>query len=67
MNVSKAEEKSLRKNICPDCGHKEFLAGPEGGGSQNFKCAYCGSRFNDMGPFGMERIGQPPRKRIFTK
>jgi len=67
MNVTKAEEKSLRKNICPDCGHEEFIAGPEGGGSQNFKCRHCGSRFNDMGPFGIERIGTPVRKRIFVK
>jgi len=46
---------------CPDCGHDEFLAGPRGGMAQNFKCANpeCGSRFNDMGPFGIDRISEP--------
>lgn len=46
---------------CPDCEHEGLLAGPRGGMAQNFKCANsgCGSRFNDMGPFGIDRISDP--------
>ena len=43
---------------CPDCGGSKFLEGPHGGLSVNFKCAGCGSEFNNMGPFGIERIGE---------
>ena len=48
-----------QKNVCPDCSmdiYKHMLMGPEGGGSINVKCSFCGSYFNDMGPFGIERI-----------
>ncbi len=40
------------KHICPDCGGAEFLMGPQGGASQNVKCANdkCGSKFN-LAPF----------------
>lgn len=44
------------KCICPDCGSEKFYEGPSGGMSINIKCAGCGSWFNDMGPFGIERI-----------
>lgn len=47
------------KDECPDCGmsiYKYMLMGPEGGGAVNIKCSYCGSFFNDMGPFGIDRI-----------
>lgn len=42
---------------CPDC-ETELLEGPHGGLSVNFACPHkeCGSRFNFMGPFGVERI-----------
>lgn len=42
---------------CPDCG-ASLVSGPSGGMSQNVKCAdpSCGSRFNDLGIFGVERI-----------
>lgn len=43
-------------DCCPDCGGKEYLEGPHGGLSINFKCAQCGSCFNDMGSFGVDRI-----------
>jgi len=51
----------LTEALCPDCKSQGFLAGPCGGGSQNFKCANpsCGSAFNDMGPFGIQRISDP--------
>jgi len=59
--ITTKEEKLIRKGICPDCKKKGFLAGPEGGGSQNFRCANpeCGSKFNDMDLFGIERINSP--------
>ena len=41
---------SLNINRCPDCGGEKFLAGPEGGLSQNIKCANCGSEFNYCPP-----------------
>lgn len=31
---------------CPDCCGEHFLAGPEGGLTQNVECADCGARFN---------------------
>jgi ribosomal protein S27E len=41
---------------CPDCGNDKFLEGPHGGMAVNFKCAQCGSKFNDEWVFGVERI-----------
>lgn len=43
---------------CPDCGGTKILHGPEGGGCINVCCGNsdCRSAFNDMGPFGLERI-----------
>jgi len=57
-SLTEYELEVVRAGTCPDCGHDEFLAGPRGGMAQNFKCANdgCGSRFNDMGPFGIDRI-----------
>jgi len=49
---------------CPDCG-AEIVEGPHGGMSVNYICIGlgCGSRFNSMGPIGIERISEPsPRK-----
>ena len=42
---------------CPDCGD-QLMEGPHGGLSINVYCINdaCGSRFNDMGVFGIERI-----------
>lgn len=44
---------------CPDCG-STFLAGPSGGLSVNVACSnkICSSRFNVMGPFGINRISE---------
>jgi len=66
-NLTEEEMAGMRRGtrlsevMCPDCKQQGFLAGPCGGGSQNFKCANpnCGSRFNDMGPFGVQRISDP--------
>jgi hypothetical protein len=44
--------------VCPDCG-AGLLEGPHGGLSVNVYCSNdktCGSRFNVMGPFGVDRI-----------
>lgn len=43
---------------CPDCDTENVVEGPSGGLSINRYCLNpeCGSRFNDMGPFGWERI-----------
>jgi transposase-like protein len=43
-------------NGCPDCGSNDFLEGPHGGLSINFKCAKCNSEFNDTWVFGIDRI-----------
>jgi hypothetical protein len=40
---------------CPDCGSK-VVSGPRGGLSVNWDCVKCGSGFNDLGPFGVERV-----------
>jgi hypothetical protein len=55
-----AEIAFFQSGKCPDCG-SALLEGPSGGGSQNYSCSNatavpCGSRFNHMGPFGVERI-----------
>lgn len=46
----------FREGKCPDCGVWEFLEGPSGGMNTNIKCKNCGSFFNEMGPFGIDRI-----------
>lgn len=52
----------VQREECPNCGSK-LREGPHGGLSINRICdqAGCGAAFNDMGPFGVERIPhQPP-------
>lgn len=55
--LSKREEHFFRAGTCPDCG-ASLLIGPRGGMSVNYGCGNpnCGSRFNDMGAFGIERL-----------
>jgi ribosomal protein S27E len=57
-HVTEFEMTFFLENKCPDCEHEGFLEGPHGCLSINFKCANpaCGSRFNHMGPFGIDRI-----------
>lgn len=43
---------------CPDCGCDQFYEGPHGGCSVNYKCAICGSEFNEMGKLGFHRINE---------
>ena len=44
---------------CPDCRHSSFYTGPQGGGSQNYRCALCGMGYNLTGRVGDHRIGLP--------
>ena len=59
---------ALNAGHCPDCGGKKFLAGPEGGLTQNIKCATCGAAFNYCPPCYVmptgyaERIGASAEK-----
>lgn len=54
--LTKHEMELFRYWHCPDCG-ADLLQGPRGGMSVNYECARsrCGSRFNVIGPFGVER------------
>lgn len=47
----------FRRWMCPDC-QTYGLRGPYGRLTVNYACTHaaCGSAFNDMGPFGVERI-----------
>jgi hypothetical protein len=40
---------------CSECGSTTFYEGPSGGLSTNF-CCENGHWFNDMGPFGVQKI-----------
>lgn len=54
--------KQVDFDACPFCDFQdEFLEGPHGGCSVNFKCNICGAKFNDLGPFGVELIGWPEK------
>lgn len=46
-----------KRRVCPDC-RNSLREGPHGGLSVNWYCVEpgCGSRFNDMGVFGVERL-----------
>ena len=57
-----SDTKKFFDDGCPFCGSKEFLEGPHGGQSINFKCARCGATFNDMGPFGVDLLARPEVK-----
>lgn len=51
-----AEVGKFFKDGCPFCESKEFLEGPHGGLSINFKCVGCGTTFNDLGEFGIDLL-----------
>jgi hypothetical protein len=64
-NLTPEKTDVFRTGYCPDCGTR-LLEGPSGGGSINYYCgneSTCGSRFNDTGPFGVERLTSPSPKR----
>jgi len=37
---------TVTDGYCPDCGHRGFVLGPQGGLSINIECGGCGSRYN---------------------
>ena len=49
----------MNEDICPDCRQKaRWIAGPQGGLSQNIKCAHCGHWYNVTPMLGIaEDIG----------
>jgi len=62
MDAIKRHWEHLDWEGCPFCCCEEFLEGPHGAGSINFKCNMCGATFNDMGPFGVELVGWPEKE-----
>lgn len=58
QSLSSEETGLFRSGSCPDCLEQDLLAGPEGGFAQNVKCGNtnCGSLYNDMWVFGVERL-----------
>jgi hypothetical protein len=56
-SCTEEESKMVGSHLCPDCGGPLY-DGPCGGLSINMYCGNqkCGSRFNEMGPFGSDRI-----------
>lgn len=59
QRLTEDETKAFRSGACPDCGARALLQGPSGGLSENVYCGNeerCGSRYNEMGPFGVDRI-----------
>ena len=64
--LTESETKQFAALKCPDCGEAQLMKGPEGGLCINVYCdnETCGSRFNVMGVFGIERISSArPLKR----
>ncbi len=57
-HLSAQETSQFRIGHCPDCGDHRLIEGPHGGGCINVYCGNerCGSRFNEMGLFGVDRI-----------
>lgn len=66
--LAERELEKFRLGVCPDCDTAPLLEGPHGGLSVNYGCGNpeCGSRFNDMGPFGVERISEASPDRVRT-
>jgi hypothetical protein len=63
--LSDREAAIVYKSTCPDCGHHPLAEGPHGGLSVNVYChnEECGSCFNMMDIFGVERISIASPKR----
>jgi transcription elongation factor Elf1 len=41
---------------CPTCNFEKWIEGPSGGGSVNLMCGECHSKYNYMGPFGLQEL-----------
>jgi|SRR5271166_683378 len=67
-SLTREEAETFCKSRCPDCG-AGLLAGPEGGCCQNVLCESdsCGSKFNYMGPFGIERLNDASPKKTLER
>lgn len=48
--------KDNSKVLCPECKHDQFYEGPSGGSFGNIECCKCGTRYNNLGPFGLQKI-----------
>lgn len=53
---SKTSIEDKKSFKCLDCENDEFYNGPGGGSFGNIKCTSCGAEYNNLGPFGFERI-----------
>ena len=66
-NLTEWELEQFWGGACPDCGKEKLIEGPCGGASINIYCRNiaCESKFNDMCPFGVERItDRSPNKNV---
>ncbi len=52
-NENQNEEPSLK---CPKCKHNKWYEGPGGGSFGNIECGNCKTRYNNIGPFGLQEI-----------
>jgi hypothetical protein len=56
--LNREEVIAMENGLCPDCQQPSLREGPCGGMSVNVLCCNyeCLSKFNVMGPFGVERL-----------
>jgi hypothetical protein len=66
--LTREEAEMFCTGKCPDCG-ASLLAGPEAGFCQNVLCESdsCASKFNYMGPFGIERLTDASPKKTLER
>lgn len=56
--LDRTEEKMFRDGICPDCRERRLVMGQPEARCIKYTCMNekCGTRFSDLGLFGVERI-----------
>lgn len=54
--IKKFFEKKSDNLKCPNCKNDKWIEGPSGGMSVNIECSKCGSRYNHMGPLGLQEL-----------
>jgi hypothetical protein len=42
--------------LCPKCKNDKWIEGPGGGSFGNIQCGKCETKYNNMGPFGLQEI-----------
>lgn len=47
------KEKLLK---CPACKGSDWIKGSGGGSYGNIQCVKCKNKYNNLGPFGLEKI-----------